>query len=258
MQAYRSSSCRSATLRERMPPPTGVVSGPLIAMRCSRIAASVSSGSQLPVLLNDFSPARTSRQTILRLPPDVLATAASKTLADARQMSGPVPSPSMNGMMGWSGTIQWPSRYSILAPTAPPRRPSTCGGMAPSLQQKGPPLQASLFPTNRACLPPEREPGAQHDVVLEPAAAIEIAAVEIVLTLEPQTDRRREWDPDAEAGHAAPVRAALALTTDVMPDPNDGRTTTQENAYILELVARQRPRHRLQEQHPRNIVHSIH
>ena len=27
---YRSSSCRSATLSERMPPPTGVVSGPLI------------------------------------------------------------------------------------------------------------------------------------------------------------------------------------------------------------------------------------
>ena len=47
---------------------------------------------------------------MLRFPPDVLATAASNTFADARQMSGPVPSPSMKGMMGWSGTIQWPSR----------------------------------------------------------------------------------------------------------------------------------------------------
>jgi hypothetical protein len=30
---YRSSICRSATLSERMPPPTGVVSGPLIDTR---------------------------------------------------------------------------------------------------------------------------------------------------------------------------------------------------------------------------------
>ena len=30
---YRSSSCRKATLSERMPPPTGVVSGPLIDTR---------------------------------------------------------------------------------------------------------------------------------------------------------------------------------------------------------------------------------
>ena len=30
---YRSSICRSATLSERMPPPTGVVSGPLMLTR---------------------------------------------------------------------------------------------------------------------------------------------------------------------------------------------------------------------------------
>src|SRR5882762_10621899 len=137
MHAYKSSTWRSATLSERIPPPTGVVSGPLIAMRCSRITPRVSSGSQLPFWLNDFSPAKTSCHTMLRLPPDVFATAASKTLADARQMSGPVPSPSMKGMIGWSGTIQCPSRYSILAPTAPPRRPSTCVGMAPILPQRG-------------------------------------------------------------------------------------------------------------------------
>ena len=32
-QTYKSSSCRRATLSERMPPPTGVVSGPLIDTR---------------------------------------------------------------------------------------------------------------------------------------------------------------------------------------------------------------------------------
>src|SRR5437899_5186184 len=126
-----------------------------MATRCSRMLSSVSSGSQLPLSLNAFSPARTSRQTMLRFAPDILVTAASNTLEAARQMSGPVPSPSMNGMMGWSGTIQWPSRKSILAPTAPPRRPSTWVGMAPILPQKGQPLQASLFAAIRptSCQP---------------------------------------------------------------------------------------------------------
>jgi len=45
-QTYRSNNWRSATLSERMPPPTGVVSGPLIDTRYSRQAATVSSGSQ--------------------------------------------------------------------------------------------------------------------------------------------------------------------------------------------------------------------
>ena len=47
-QTYRSSSCRSATFSERMPPPTGVVSGPLMPTRYSRNAFTVSSGSQSP------------------------------------------------------------------------------------------------------------------------------------------------------------------------------------------------------------------
>src|ERR1044072_2070201 len=45
-QTYRSSSWRNATLMERMPPPTGVVSGPLIETTNSFEASRVSSGSQ--------------------------------------------------------------------------------------------------------------------------------------------------------------------------------------------------------------------
>src|SRR5438132_1388978 len=41
---YRSSICRSATLSERMPPPIGVVSGPLMETRYVRHASTVSSG----------------------------------------------------------------------------------------------------------------------------------------------------------------------------------------------------------------------
>src|SRR5687768_7030268 len=33
-------------------------------------------------------------------------------------MSGPVPSPSMNGMMGWSGTLSLPLEMVIFAPCA--------------------------------------------------------------------------------------------------------------------------------------------
>ena len=63
-QAYRSNFCLSATLRERIPPPTGVVSGPLIDTNPVRIASRVSSGNHSPVALNAFSPANTSDQTI--------------------------------------------------------------------------------------------------------------------------------------------------------------------------------------------------
>ena len=83
-----------------MPPPTGVVSGPLMPIRWSRNACSVASGSQLPVRSNAFWPARTSVQATARSPPYACSTAASKMRTAAAQMSGPVPSPSMNGMRG--------------------------------------------------------------------------------------------------------------------------------------------------------------
>src|SRR5256885_6903002 len=118
MQAYRSSTWRSATLRERIPPPTGVVSGPLMATRCVRMVSSVASGSQFPVRLKAFAAPSPSSHSTWRLPPDTLRTVASNTRWAARQMSGPVPSPSMKGMMGRSGTTQRPSRYSMRSPMA--------------------------------------------------------------------------------------------------------------------------------------------
>ena len=62
-----------------------------------------SSGSQSPVSLNAFSPASTSRHSIV-LP--CLAAAASSTSLAAGQMSTPVPSPSMKGMIGLVGNVQ--------------------------------------------------------------------------------------------------------------------------------------------------------
>ena len=116
-QTYRSSIWRSATFSDRMPPPTGVVNGPLIATRYLRHASSVSSGNQEPARLFAFSPASTSIQLILRLPPYALATAASITRWLARQTSGPIPSPSMNGIIGLSGTCSWPFEIEILLPS---------------------------------------------------------------------------------------------------------------------------------------------
>ena len=43
-QTKRSSICRRATFSERIPPPTGVVSGPLMPTRYLRKASTVSSG----------------------------------------------------------------------------------------------------------------------------------------------------------------------------------------------------------------------
>ncbi len=108
---------RSATFKLRMPPPTGVVSGPLIAMRYSLIAAIVSSGSHELNWLKAFSPANTSYQATFFEPPEAFSTAASKTLREAIQMSRPVPSPSMNGMIGLSGTMNFPFSTRTGAPS---------------------------------------------------------------------------------------------------------------------------------------------
>src|ERR1700687_4262470 len=101
-----------------MPPPTGVVNGPLMATRKLRIASTVSFGSHSLNALNAFSPANTSNHATCRFPPYACSTAASKTRREAFQMSRPVPSPSMKGMMGVSGTRSSPPLYSIPLPPA--------------------------------------------------------------------------------------------------------------------------------------------
>ena len=49
-------------------------------------------------------------------PPYAFSTAASSTRTLARQISGPVPSPSMNGMIGLSGTTSSPPRREMAVP----------------------------------------------------------------------------------------------------------------------------------------------
>jgi hypothetical protein len=62
--------------------------------------------------LKAFSPASTSFHAIF-LPN--LPAAASITSCAAGQMSMPVPSPSMNGMIGSSATLSWPSVSVIFS-----------------------------------------------------------------------------------------------------------------------------------------------
>src|SRR6185503_8588636 len=106
-----------------MPPPIGVVNGPLIATTNSAMAFTDSSVSHSPNWLNAFSPANTSYQTTRRLPPYAFSTAASNTRRDAFQISRPVPSPSMYGMMGFSGTWNRPPIYPLAAPSFGPGTP---------------------------------------------------------------------------------------------------------------------------------------
>src|SRR5690606_10254071 len=105
---YKSNSLRKATFSERIPPPIGVVKGPLMPTRYSLNVFNVSSGNQLPVSLKAFSPAKTSFQIIERLPAYALLTAASNTRTEAFQISGPIPSPIMNGIIVLLGTFNFP------------------------------------------------------------------------------------------------------------------------------------------------------
>src|SRR6266568_8636386 len=115
-QTKRSRSCRRATLSERMPPPTGVVSGPLMPTRNSRNASTVSSGNHSSNLSFAVWPAKTSNQEIFFLPLKAFSTAVSNTRSLAAQISGPVPSPRMNGITGWSGTWRVPLSIEIFSP----------------------------------------------------------------------------------------------------------------------------------------------
>src|SRR4030043_484455 len=86
------------TLRLLMPPPTGVVSGLFNATPRSLMTASVSAGSHCPVILNAVSPASNSSQRKDTSPAVEDLTVASTTSLVAFIISGPTPSPGMNGM----------------------------------------------------------------------------------------------------------------------------------------------------------------
>jgi hypothetical protein len=87
--ANRSSSWRSATLMLRNPEPTGVVMGPLMATRDSRIDFSVSSGRRSPCSARATEPAWRSVHSM----PE---TVASRTCRAAADTSGPMPSPGIS------------------------------------------------------------------------------------------------------------------------------------------------------------------
>ena len=101
------------------------VSGPLMPMMYSRNVSTVSSGSESPVSSNAYSPASTSIQSMVR---PCLAAAASSTSVAAGQMSTPVPSPSMKGMMALADTFSVPSEFVVsLSPIGLPPEACTSG-----------------------------------------------------------------------------------------------------------------------------------
>ncbi len=102
-----------------------------------RKVSTVSSGSQSPVSSNAFWPASTSFHATA-LP--CLAAAASRTSLAAGQMSTPVPSPSMKGMIGWSVTWRAPSGPWVMRSDM--RRQPT--GTPPGHRQSGRPARTGV------------------------------------------------------------------------------------------------------------------
>src|SRR2546425_4873821 len=127
--AYRSSAFRNVTFRERKPPLTGVVSGPFSPTTYSLIAPRVASGSMSPYWNIARSPAGTGYQAIRRRPPKARATAASIAVRAARTTSGPMPSPSISGTIGSSGTRSPLSAIRILWPVSGARRTRRSDGI---------------------------------------------------------------------------------------------------------------------------------
>src|SRR4030042_3370166 len=96
---YRSRACLSATFRLLIPPPTGVVSGPLRATPLALICSRVAFGSHSPVALKDASPARIVSHCIETEPSVALVRAASIDDLAAEAISGPIPSPWIIGIV---------------------------------------------------------------------------------------------------------------------------------------------------------------
>src|SRR6266571_32417 len=150
--AYRSSAFRNATFRDRKPPLTGVVSGPFSPTTYSRIAPRVASGSMSPYWNMARSPAGTGYQAIRRRPAKALATAASIAVRAARTTSGPMPSPSISGIIGSSGTRSPLSAIKILWPVSGGRRTRRSDGMPAS----GSLVEGHVHEVFRAHVPVER------------------------------------------------------------------------------------------------------
>ncbi len=91
-----------ATLTLRNPVPTGVVIGPLIATRQSRIASRVSVGSSAPCVSSAAAPAGISIHSIP-------TSAASSTTLAAAATSGPMPSPGMRTILCAIGRKPYPA-----------------------------------------------------------------------------------------------------------------------------------------------------
>ena len=69
---------------------------------CSSMVSNVCLGSHSETLSKAFWPAKTSIQFIFLLPLYAFSTTASKTNCEAGHISIPIPSPSMNGIVGLS------------------------------------------------------------------------------------------------------------------------------------------------------------
>ena len=95
-----------------MPPPTGVVSGPLMPDDVLREGGDGLVGQPRAGLVERLLPGQ-DLHPLDALPPP-RATAASRTSWVAGQMSTPVPSPRMNGMIGSSGTTRVPSAATVM------------------------------------------------------------------------------------------------------------------------------------------------
>src|SRR5205823_4723676 len=114
---------------------------------------------------------------MLRRPSLVTFTAASIAWTAARTTSGPIPSPSIRGRIGSSGTFRPPCAIKILCPTSGGRRTRASDGIRPSrpLVERGVlevfrtdvpierPQESVVLPVLHHLRGPSRDPGDRED-----------------------------------------------------------------------------------------------
>ena len=114
--AYRLRRCRSCTLTEVKPSPTGVVQGPLSATPWCSMASVVDSGST-------SGPPSSAATPALRSTHSMGAAAASRMRRTAAVISGPIPSPGMStaecffmgvDLLSWSPPVRRGTRAESL------------------------------------------------------------------------------------------------------------------------------------------------